>query len=263
MNFTEKNLKAALSGKTIGEPHYFFPSVESTNYLAFNLAGEDAPEGTVIIADHQTRGRGRMQRVWLSPPTVNLYISLILRPVLAPAFSPPLTIMAGVAVADLLTVYYQQQVQLKWPNDVLINKKKVCGILTEIKTTGNKVEFVIIGIGININMQKNDFSPSLVPIATSLQIETGKPIDRVELTVRLLERVGVFYQSLLTEGMKPLRELWLSYAQLLEKLVEVTFGEEMYRGMVIGMDDAGALIIRTEKGEQRRVIAGDVKVIEG
>jgi BirA family biotin operon repressor/biotin-[acetyl-CoA-carboxylase] ligase len=263
MNFNEENLNAALSGKTIGQPLYFFPSVESTNYLAFNLAEEGAPEGTVIIADHQTLGRGRMQRVWLSPPSVNLYISLILRPVLAPDCSPPLTIMTGVAAAELAAGYCPQQVQIKWPNDVLINKKKVCGILTEMKTTGKKVDYVIIGIGININMQKNDFSPHLAPIATSLQIETGKSIDRVELTVRLLGKIGEFYKSLLKEGMQPLRELWLSYAQLLERLVEVTFGEEIYRGVVTGMDAAGALIIRSEKGEQGRVIAGDVKVIEG
>jgi BirA family biotin operon repressor/biotin-[acetyl-CoA-carboxylase] ligase len=263
MDFNAENLKAALSGKTIGSPLYFFPSAESTNYRAFTLAGEGQPEGTAIVADSQTQGRGRMQRVWLSPPDLNLYTSLILRPTLSAALSSPLTIMAGVAVAELLAGYCPQQVQLKWPNDVLINNKKVSGILTEMKTTGNKVEFVIIGIGININMQKNDFSLPLEPIATSLRIEMGKSIDRVELTVKLYEKIGLFYQLLLDEGIKPIRELWLSYAQLLERFVEVAFGEEVYRGMVTGMDEAGALIIRDERGEQRRVIAGDTKVIKG
>jgi BirA family biotin operon repressor/biotin-[acetyl-CoA-carboxylase] ligase len=263
MNFNEENLKAALSGKTIGEPLYFFPSVESTNYVAFNLAGEGAPEGTAIVADHQTHGRGRMQRVWLSPPAVNLYTSVILRPALAAYFSSPLTIMAGVAVAKLLAGYCPQQVLLKWPNDVLINHKKVSGILTEMKTTGKKVEFVIVGIGININIKKNDFSPPLEQIATSLRIEMGKSIDRIELIAKLFEIIGDFYQLFLKEGIKPIRELWLSYAQLSERFVEVTFGEEVYRGMVTGMDETGALIIRAEKGEQLRIIAGDVKVIEG
>lgn len=262
MNFTEKNLRAALSGKKIGEPLYFFSSVESTNQLAFNIAGEGASEGTVIVADHQTRGRGRMQRVWQSPPALNLYISVILRPALAPAFSSPLTIMAGVAIFDVLAGYCPQ-VRLKWPNDVLINNKKVCGILTEIKTIGNKIDFVIIGIGININMQIDDLLPSLAPIATSLRVETGKPLDRVDLTVKLLERMGAFYASFLTEGINPLRELWLSAAQLVGRLVEVTFGAEVYRGIVSGMDDSGALMIMDEMGEKQRIIAGDLKVIKG
>jgi BirA family biotin operon repressor/biotin-[acetyl-CoA-carboxylase] ligase len=263
MNFNAENLKAALAGNTIGTPLHFFPSAESTNLRAFKLAGEGASEGTALVADSQTHGRGRMQRTWLSPPAVNLYTSLILRPALAAAISSPLTIMAGVAVAELLAGYCPQQVRLKWPNDVLVNNKKVSGILTEIKTTGKEVEFVIIGIGININMQKNDFSPPLDEIATSLKIEMGKTIDRVELTVKLYEKIEKFYQLLLRERIEPIRELWLSYAQLLNKHVEVTFGGEVYQGMVTGMDDAGALIISSERGEQRRVIAGDVKVIKG
>jgi BirA family biotin operon repressor/biotin-[acetyl-CoA-carboxylase] ligase len=263
MDFTEENLKAALSGKTMGEPLYFFPSVESTNLVAFNLAAAGATEGTVIVADHQTCGRGRLQRAWLSPPAVNLYISLILRPPLAPASAPFLTIMAGVAAANLLTEYCPHQVQLKWPNDVLINNKKVCGILTEMKTTGKKVDYVIIGIGINLNMQKKDFPSPLASIATSLQIETGTSVDRVEFTVKLLEILGVLYNLLNREGMQPLRELWLSYSQLVGKSVEVTFAEEVYRGMVVGMDNRGALLVKGEKGRQHRVIAGDIKVIEG
>jgi BirA family biotin operon repressor/biotin-[acetyl-CoA-carboxylase] ligase len=268
MDFNAENLNAALSGKAIGSPLYFFPSADSTNLLAFKLAGEGAPEGTAIIADHQTCGRGRMQRVWQSPPAVNLYTSLILRPALAAALSSPLTIMAGVAVAELLNGYADRfqiysQVRLKWPNDVLINDKKVSGILTEMKTAGNKVEFVIIGIGININMQKNDFSPPLEEIATSLRIEMGKTIDRVGLTVKLFEIMADLYQLFLREGIKPIRELWLSSSQLMERCVGVTFGEEVYQGMITGMDDAGALIIRDGNGEQRRVIAGDVKLMEG
>jgi BirA family biotin operon repressor/biotin-[acetyl-CoA-carboxylase] ligase len=263
MNFTEENLKAALSGKTIGEPLYFFPSVESTNYVAFNLAGAGAPEGTVIVADHQTRGRGRMQRTWVSPPAVNLYTSIILRPASTPASSPFLTIMAGVAVAQLLIGYCPQQVQLKWPNDVLINKKKVCGILTEMKTAGSKVDYVIIGIGINLNMQEKDFPFPLAPTGTSLQIETGTSVDRVEFAAKLLDILGALYKVLNREGMQPLRELWLSYSQLVGKSVSVTFAEEVYRGMVMGMDNSGALLVTGEKGRQHRVIAGDVKVIEG
>lgn len=267
MDFSAENLTAAMSGKAIGSPLYFFPSADSTNLRAFKLAEEGAPEGAAVVADYQIQGRGRMQRVWQSPAAVNLYTSVILRPALAAALSSPLTIMAGVAVAELLNGYRGRQicpqVRLKWPNDVLINDKKVSGILTEMKTAGNKVEFVIIGIGININMQINDFPPPLEEIATSLRIEMGKTIDRVELTVKLFEILADLYKLFLKEGIKPIRELWLSSSQLMEKCVGVTFGEDVYQGIVTGMDNTGALIIRGDNGEQRRVIAGDVKLIEG
>jgi len=262
MNFNEENLNAALSGKTIGSPLYFYKSVESTNSSALSLAKDGAPEGTAIVADNQTHGRGRMQRVWQSPPALNLYASLIMRPNLAAALSSPVTIMAGVAVAEVLSAYCPTQVQLKWPNDVLVNDKKICGILTEIKAIHNKIEFIIMGIGININMQKNDLSPSIEKIATSLRLEVGKSINRVELTVKLFEKIAYFYQLFLKERIEPIRELWLSYSQLLGRCVEVTFGGEVYQGEVTAMDDAGALIIKSESGVQRRVIAGDVKIIK-
>ena len=263
MIFIEENLKAAVAGKSIGSPLYFFPELSSTNSEAFRLAAAGAAEGAVIVADHQTDGRGRMQRVWISPPGVNLYVSLILRPEIAAVEASPLTIMAGVAVAEVLTTCCPRQVQLKWPNDVLINGQKVSGILTEMKTAGKNVEFVVIGIGLNINMQQSDFPPPLEQIATSLCRETGKVIDRVEVTARLLEKIGDCYKLFLTEGIGPIREKWLSYSQLLEKFVEVSFGAEVYRGKVTGMDDGGALIISGEKGERRQILAGDARVIRG
>src|SRR3989304_10059228 len=139
MDFSEQNLRAALRGKSIGEPFYFFPVIESTNFQAFRLAHEGAPEGTVVIADCQTGGRGRMKREWFSPPSVNLYASLILRPGFPAAMSSRLTIMAGVAVAQALDSYFPRRIKLKWPNDVLAGNRKVSGILTEIKALGRKV----------------------------------------------------------------------------------------------------------------------------
>ena len=263
MNFIEENLTAVLAGGRIGSPLYFFPELSSTNSEAFQLAAAGAAEGAVVVADHQTNGRGRMQRVWVSPRGVNLYVSLILRPEIAAVESSPLTIMAGVAVAEVLAFYCPRQVKLKWPNDVLINGKKVCGILAEMKTVGKNVEFVVIGIGLNINMPQSDFTPPLEQIATSLCQETGKFMDRVEVTARLLAKIGDCYELFLTDGIGPIREKWLSHSQLLEKFVEVSFGAEVYRGKVTGMDEGGALIIRGEKGERRQIIAGDARVIRG
>ena len=261
MDFSEQSLRAALRGKSIGGPFYFFPVIESTNFQAFRLADEGAPEGTVVIADCQTGGRGRMKREWFSPPSVNLYASLILRPGFQAALSSPLTIMAGVAVARALDSYCPRRVQLKWPNDVLVGNKKVSGILTEIKTCGRKVEFVILGIGVNINMRKDDFGSPLEQTATSLREETGSHISRIEVAGRIFDEIGKYYQLLSTEGMEGIRDLWLDYSGLTGKDVEITFGGEISSGTVAGIDETGALIIRAESGGERRIIAGDVAII--
>ncbi len=263
MDLTEHNLKAALRRKKIGEPVYFFPATDSTNAQAFRLAEAGASEGTVVIADTQTEGRGRMKRTWFAPPALNLYASIILKPSFDAALSSPLTIMAGVAVAELLSSYCPRGVRLKWPNDVLINNRKVSGILTEIKTFGKEVEFVVLGIGININMKRDDCDPSFELIATSLKEETGRDVSRLDLAVRLFDKVGKYYQLLCRGGMAAIRELWIEYAQLLGKYVEVTFGGEVCGGVVAGMDEMGALTITADDGGKRRVIAGDVVIIEG
>ena len=262
MDFTEQSLRAALGGKSFGAPLYFFRVTESTNFQALRIADEGAPEGTVVIADSQTGGRGRMKREWFSPPAVNLYASLILRPGFPAALSSPLTIMAGVAVARALDYYCPRRVQLKWPNDVLVGNRKMSGILTEIKTCGRKVEFAVLGIGVNVNMKKEDFGPLLEQSATSLREETGHHISRLEVAVRIFDELGKYYHLLSKEGMAVIRELWLDYSGLAGKYVEITFGGEISSGTVAGIDETGALIIRPESGGERRIIAGDVAVIE-
>ncbi len=263
MDFNEQRLRTALQGKSIGEPLYFFPVIKSTNFQAFRLADEGAPEGTVVIADCQTGGRGRMKREWFSPPAVNLYASIILRPAFPAALSSPLTIMAGVAVASALQFYCPGRVRLKWPNDVLIGSRKVSGILTEIKTSDRNVEFVILGIGLNINIKRDDFEPQLGQGATSLREEIGSPVSRVEVTGLIFDEIGKHYQLVGARGMEGIRELWRDYSGLTGKNVEITFGGEISRGTVAGIDDTGALIIREESGSERRIIAGDVAMIRG
>ncbi len=262
MDFTEQSLRTTLEGKSVGAPLYFFPVTESTNFQAAKMADEGAPEGTVVIADCQTGGRGRMKREWFSPPGMNLYASLILRPGFPAALASPLTIMAGVAVAGALDHYCPGRVQLKWPNDALVGSKKISGILTEIKTFGRQVEFVVLGIGVNINMRKGDFGFPLEQTATSLREETGSHISRLEVAGRIFAEIGRYYQLLSQEGMAAIREKWLAYSGLAGKYVEITFGGEISGGTVTGIDETGALIIRPKSGGERRIIAGDVAVIE-
>ena len=214
MDLNERNLKAALEGKAIGWPLYFFGEMESTNTYAFRLADQGAPEGTVVIANSQTRGRGRLQRRWESPPDVNLYASVILRPDIAPVLAPSLTLMAGVAVADLVSSYCPGGVQLKWPNDVQVHRKKLAGILSEIKIVEKKIKFVILGLGVNINLSKEAIPHPLWGIATSLREETGMVWSRVEIVVKLCDNIAKCYDIFLKEGFGALRDRWLSYAPL-------------------------------------------------
>src|SRR5271157_645466 len=194
MDFNEKNLAIRLSGRRIGNNIHFFTEVESTNNALFRLARDGAPHGTVVIAECQTKGKGRLNREWQSPPGCNIYASIALRPPIAPVYAPQITLMTGVAVAELLSGYCTGGVTLKWPNDVQIKGKKVCGILAEMSASfQGSVDFVIVGIGINVNIRKNDFDESIRDIATSLAEEAGHNISRLDLTAKLFAKFDDLY----------------------------------------------------------------------
>jgi len=173
-DWNEETLRNKLAGKLIGHQVYYFLEIDSTNEKAFDLAAAGAPEGAVVIAEGQTKGKGRLQRVWHSPPGSNIYTSIILRSNLEPDCAPQISILAGVAVAETLDKYCRGQVKLKWPNDVLLQEKKVCGILAQMKTSASRVDFIILGIGINVNINYNQLPQDIRNTATSLAIETGR-----------------------------------------------------------------------------------------
>src|SRR5512137_1367580 len=168
-------LKSKLTG-IIGSDIRFFEQTDSTNKVALGLAFGGAPEGTAVIADSQTGGRGRHGRSWFSPPGKNIYTSIIIRPAIDPVASSQVTLMTGVAVAELLEALCPGRIDLKWPNDVLANGRKICGILAESRATAVKVDYIVIGIGINVNMAEGDIEDGLRDIATSVKIETGKDV---------------------------------------------------------------------------------------
>ena len=259
MDFNEQNLQSLLLGKDVGDPLYLFRETGSTNAVARKLAEAGAPGGAVVIADSQTKGRGRLRdREWHSPPGLNLYTSIILRPALDAVLIPPLTLVAGVAVAELFSHYCPGRIALKWPNDVLINGRKACGILAEAKTAGKKALFVILGIGLNINMTKEALAPHLRESATSLREETGADLSRLKVTLELYEQVGKFYEMFLHEGFGCIRDLWHEYAGISGREMEAACREEIFRGRAAGVDETGALILIDGDGKARRVIAGDV-----
>jgi len=210
MDFNQKNLAVRLAGKRIGNNIHFFTEVESTNDVLFRLARDGAPHGTVVIAECQTKGKGRLNREWQSPPGCNIYTSIALRPPIEPVYAPQITLMTGVAVADLLSEYCTGAVTLKWPNDVQIEGKKVCGILAEMSASAEgSVDFVVVGIGINVNIRKKDFEESIRDMATSVAEEAGHNISRLDLTVKLFDRFDELYTRLLDSGFGSIKDAWL------------------------------------------------------
>jgi BirA family biotin operon repressor/biotin-[acetyl-CoA-carboxylase] ligase len=190
---------------------------------------------------------------------MNLYLSVVLRPDIPAAAASLIPLMVGVAVADVISQYCPGKVRLKWPNDILVDGKKICGILTEMRTKADRVAFIIAGIGVNLNMQKLHFPRELRETATSLRIETDLDIDRVDFAVRLFEILGNWYRVFLNGGAAAIREKWLQYADLVGKRVEVVFKETVQHGTVRGLDENGALLLEGETGMQQ-VLAGDLYI---
>lgn len=230
--------------------------VDSTNRLGIDLAREGAPEGTAVVAERQTSGRGRLGRTWESPARVNLYLSVVLRPALSPVEVPRLTLAAAVAVADAIAATTGLRPGIKWPNDVLLGGRKACGILTELEAEAERVRFVVVGIGVNLNAREEDFPPELRAKATSLAIELGRPVDRPAFAGALLGALERVYGEMLRGGFPGVRARYESWHVLPGRLVTVD-GVPPVEGLVRGIDDEGALIVEAADGT-RRVLSGEV-----
>jgi BirA family biotin operon repressor/biotin-[acetyl-CoA-carboxylase] ligase len=259
MEFNVEELRGYFLTRIIGRRIEYYEELASTNTEALRLALEDAPEGTVVIADSQSEGRGRLDRIWESPPSMNLYLSIVLRPDIPAASASLIPLAVGVAVADVISKFCPGRVQLKWPNDVLIDGRKICGILTEMRTRAERVHFIIVGIGVNINMRKLNFPREIRETATSLQIGTECEIERLDVAIRLFENLERWYRIFLSGGEAAIREKWLQYADIIGKRIEVVFKSDTQRGTVTGLDESGALLLEGETGMQQ-VLAGDIYI---
>ena len=252
----QENLQTKKLGKKIIHLH----EIDSTNDLAKELANYGASEGTIVIAETQTAGRGRLGRKWFSPRG-GLYFSIILRPKVRVKESVGLVFVAGLAVAEVLHENYGLNVATKWPNDVLVNGRKICGILSEMKTKGERVNYVVIGVGINANINvKKGFPEELKTVATSIENELGRKVRLEELLKLLLEKLDILYEEFLEEGFLQVLKRWKEYASFLGKEVEVTDEVKRLHGLALDVDDEGALIIKLENGTMKRVFVGDVSL---
>lgn len=261
--FDAEGLQSRLNGRRMGWRVHYVPLVDSTNLLALKLARKGAAEGAVVFTDCQTMGRGRLKRIWQSPPGRNLYASILLRPAIDPADAARITLMAGVAVAEMIAIFCPEGVGLKWPNDVLIRGRKVCGILTEIRTKGKALEALVVGIGLNVNMTGEEFDPEFRESATSLREETGRIFPREEVAYLLCDSFRKWYRIFLGEGFAPVREQWLSISEMTGSRVRVLFQGELQEGVVVGIDHDGALLLDDERNDIRRIIAGDASIVKG
>ena len=254
-------LRTLRKDKLIGREILFFPEVDSTNRKAHDLARQGAREGTVVMADSQSRGRGRMERAWESPAGLNIYSSFILKPPIAVSTAPQLTLLAGVAAARALAGASGLDARIKWPNDIFMNGKKLAGILAEMEAEGPRARFIILGVGVNVNWRGEDLPPDLQATATSLLVESGREVSRAAVAERLFQELEEEYRRFLQEGFSPrLREEWnrLSWING-KKVVAVGPGGEV-RGRALGLDMDGALLLVDEEGQPRRFIAGDVSL---
>jgi len=233
---------------------------DSTQRVARELGRAGVPEGTVVIAEAQTAGRGRLGRTWHSPRGVNLYCSIVLRPPLSPAAVPQVALVAGVAAAAALAETPGLAPRLKWPNDVLIDGRKVAGILTEMEAEVERVHHVILGIGVNLNAPRAAFPPELRERATSLFLATGRRVDRAAVTGRLLAALEARYGRFLEGGFEAVRAEWESYSCLTGTDVRVASAEGEMAGRVLGLDTDGALMLARPDGTSTRIVAGEVTV---
>jgi len=263
MKMNVDRFQEGLRTKRFGRNIVFLREVGSTNDLAKELAGYGAVEGTVVVAETQTAGRGRLDREWVSP-VGGLWFSVVLRPELKPAEAVRLVFVAGLAVAEILRELYGLKSETKWPNDVLVNGRKVCGILTEMNTTDEKVNYVIVGIGVNANFDvAKVFSEELRKVAVSLENELGRKVRLEELFRALLEKLENFYKLFLKEGFDHILKEWKKYAGFLGCQVEVVSRTEKWVGLALDVGDDGSLILRLKDGTVKRVFTGDATLQSG
>jgi BirA family biotin operon repressor/biotin-[acetyl-CoA-carboxylase] ligase len=256
------DLRRACAAGRFGSTIHYLESTDSTNTVAQRLARQGAAEGTVVIAETQTKGRGRLGRTWLSPPYRNLYLSIVLRPPVTIPEAPRLGLVVGLATAETVAQWVPR-VALKWPNDVLIDGRKVAGILMEMDAEDDRVRYVIAGIGVNLNMTPDDVPADLYDKAIGLRTAVGAPIDRVAFAARLLTRLEERYDQCIHHGFATLRPLWDRLSCLQGRQVEIDDGGRRYRGAVRGIADDGTLCLLDSEGQEIRVVAGEVTVVEG
>lgn len=255
---TEGELSPLLTTACLGRTVYSYEVTDSTNRRAREEADRGAPHGSVFFAEEQTGGRGRLGRAWSAPRGEGVWMSVLLRPKLAPADIAQITLLTGLAVCDAIREVTGLPVQIKWPNDIVLDGKKLVGILTEMAAEEDRICALVVGIGVNVNNPA--FPEELKDKATSLLLATGKPVSRKELAARILLRLEKEYETFLRQGANAaFRKRYAERCATIGSLVKVVMGNEEFAGTAIGISETGALLVQTGQGI-RAVNSGEVSV---
>lgn len=254
-------ITAHLSTERYGRKIYHYDEVTSTQLIAHDLVRENTVDGTIVIAETQTAGRGRMLRPWDSTAGKGIWMTVIIRPDILPFQAPQFTLVTAVAVVNAMRDLFTNFTPIiKWPNDILINGKKCVGILTEMIAETDRVQALLIGIGINVHQQLDDFPEELQSIATSIAIEEGKQIDRALFVAKILYYLEKYSDLYIQHGFAPIKELWEQSSGTIGKMVRATTLLEVIEGEAIGITESGVLEILTASGEIKGVYSADIEI---
>ncbi len=243
-----------------GRQMVHFPTVGSTNDAARTLARAGAVHGTLVVAETQTKGRGRLGRTWVSPAGAGLWLSLVIRPEAETAVTPLITLVTAVGAVRAIAAVTGLPARIKWPNDIELEGKKVGGILTEAATSGHRLDYAVVGIGLNVNVEEEDFPPELRATATSLRAGLGRRIDRAALVRELLRQLEDLYTALFDHGAAAVLTEWRQLSSTLGREVRVITAQGDLTGRAVDIDTDGALLVATEGGTIVRVTAGEVSL---
>jgi BirA family biotin operon repressor/biotin-[acetyl-CoA-carboxylase] ligase len=255
-------LSMVKDNRVIGRDIRVFEETTSTNDVVERLARDGVREGVVVFAEKQTRGRGRLGRKWISPVRKGLWLSVLLRPALSPQAATQLTVAAATALVRAIRQTTSLPAEIKWPNDILISGRKTAGVLTELSAELDRINHIVLGIGIDVNLSPSDLPPELRGIATSLKIESGNNIHRAELAASLMHELDRDYDLICRGEFSTVCDEWQANCVTLGRRVKIRIGDRLVAGHAEALDDNGALLLRTEHGHLERIIGGDVTMAD-
>ncbi len=254
-----ENIRNSISENSIiGKEILYFQTITSTNTVALKLASNNCKEGTVIIADMQTNGKGRLGRKWISPMGKNLYMSIILKPEIPLKDAQILTLFSAISCAHAIKKLHKLNVLIKWPNDLMVNNKKLGGILTEIKNEPKRISFAVIGIGLNINLERKDLPEDIREKATSLKEELGRNVSRTDTMIAILEELERIYNLLLKFGKTFIIGEYLKMSSTIGKDIKVIMNDTNIIGTAIDIDNNGMLIVKLADNSLKKISYGDI-----
>lgn len=258
---TVEHLSRELGTRLVGRHILVYPEVSSTSTIVGDLAEQGAAEGTVVVAEAQTGGRGRLGRHWASAPHVGLYTSVLLHPRVGSAEASLLSQVAAVSLAEAVAdVEPTLAVRIKWPNDLLLGEKKAAGILVEIKTEGERVHYAVVGIGVNINHTIADFPDTLQGSAISLRLALGRPVCRLRVARALYQHLDKWYHCFMESGSTPILKHLHTLSATVGRWVRVETGQEAFEAFAEGINRDGSLRVRLASGEMRDLVSGEVSI---